>query len=76
MDETNRASHVRYLNNMEAAAFLKLSPHTLNKKRVTGGGPKFRKLGARVVYAIEDLEAWSQSRACQTTSDPQYARLR
>lgn len=66
----------RYLTNEEAAAYLKLSPHTLNKKRVTGGGPKFRKLGSRVVYAIDDLESWIEARACDTTSDPRYAQAR
>lgn len=66
----------RYLTNEEAAAYLKLSPHTLNKKRVTGGGPKFRKLGSRVVYAIDDLENWIEARACDTTSDPRYAQAR
>lgn len=65
-----------YLNNEEAAAYLKLSPHTLNKKRVIGGGPKFRKLGSRVVYAIDDLESWLDARACQSTSDPRYAQAR
>lgn len=72
--ETRPAS--RYLTNEEAAAYLKLSPHTLNKKRVIGGGPKFRKLGSRVVYAIDDLENWTEARACDTTSDPRYAQAR
>ena len=62
----------RYLSNDEAADFLKLSPRTLEKQRVVGGGPKFRKFGRRVVYAIEDLESWANARACDTTSDPKY----
>lgn len=47
----------RYLTNNEAAAFLRLSPRTLEKQRVIGGGPRFRKFGRRVMYAIADLEA-------------------
>lgn len=66
----------RYLTNEEAAAYLKLSPHTLNKRRVTGGGPRFHKLGSRVVYAIDDLESWIEARAYTTTSDPRYAKAR
>ena len=62
----------RYLSNDEAAEFLKLSPRTLEKQRVVGGGPKFRKFGRRVVYAIEDLESWANARSCDTTSDPAY----
>lgn len=63
----------RYLSNDEAAAFLLLSPRTLEKQRVIGGGPKFRKFGRRVVYAIEDLESWANARSCDTTSDPNYS---
>ena len=66
----------RYLCNDEAAAYLQLSPRTLEKQRVIGGGPKFRKFGRRVVYAIEDLESWASARACDTTSDPNYAARR
>lgn len=58
-----------YCTNDEAAAFLKLSPRTLEKLRVIGGGPKFRKLGRRVVYAVADLECWANDRVCSSTSD-------
>lgn len=69
-------SAARYLNNDEAAAYLHLSPRTLEKQRVIGGGPKFRKFGRRVVYALEDLESWASARACDTTSDPNYVAVR
>jgi hypothetical protein len=59
----------RYLNNREAAAFLKLSPRTLEKQRVLGGGPRFRKFGRRVVYALDDLVSWAEARGCDSTSD-------
>ena len=62
----------RYLTNNEAAAFLRLSPRTLEKQRVIGGGPRFRKFGRRVMYAISDLEAWADARSFEMTSDPQY----
>jgi len=70
--ETAPRARSRYLSNDEAAEFLKLSPRTLEKQRVVGGGPKFRKFGRRVVYAIEDLESWANARSCDTTSDPAY----
>ena len=54
----------------DAAAFLGLSGRTLEKHRCTGTGPVFRKLGGRVVYAIEDLEAWAADRRRNSTSDP------
>jgi hypothetical protein len=58
------------LRTHDAAAFLGLSGRTLEKHRCTGTGPIFRKLGGRVVYAIDDLEAWAAARARNSTSDP------
>lgn len=63
----------RYLTNDEAAEFLRLSPRTLEKQRVIGGGPRFRKFGRRVMYAVTDLEAWADARSFEATSDPEYA---
>lgn len=62
----------RYLTNDEAAEFLRLSPRTLEKQRVIGGGPRFRKFGRRVMYAVSDLETWADSRSFEMTSDPDY----
>lgn len=62
----------RYLTNAEAAEFLQLSPRTLEKQRVVGGGPRFRKFGRRVVYALDDLVRWAEARGCDTTSDANY----
>lgn len=63
----------RYLTNDEAAAYLRLSPRTLEKQRVIGGGPRFRKFGRRVMYAVVDLDGWAADRSFETTSDPEYA---
>lgn len=63
-----------FLTTDEAGAFLRLSPRTLEKQRVLGGGPRFRKFGARVVYAVEDLRTWANSRAYEMTSDPGYVQ--
>ena len=52
----------RYLDNRQAAHYLKLSPRTLDRLRLTGEGPLFRKFGRRVIYAIEDLEVWANER--------------
>lgn len=65
-----------YLTNDEAATFLKLSPRTLEKQRVHGGGPRFRKFGRRVVYAVVDLESWANERVCSSTSEGNYLKLR
>jgi hypothetical protein len=63
----------RYLTNDEAADFLRLSPRTMEKQRVIGGGPRFRKFGRRVMYSVTDLEAWADARSFEATSDPEYA---
>ena len=66
----------RFARTHYAAAFLGLSGRILEKHRCTGTGPVFRKLGGRVVYAIEDLEAWAAERARNSTSIPVRNRLR
>ena len=66
------AATARYLTNDEAAAHLRLSPRTLEKLRVLGGGPRFRKFGRRVRYALADLDAWADGRSYALTSDPEY----
>ena len=64
------ATNPEFLTTDEAAVFLRLSPRTLEKQRVLGGGPRFRKFGARVLYAVGDLRAWADGRAYGMTSDP------
>lgn len=68
----NRQSNIlpHYLVTTDAAAYLSLSSRTLEKHRVYGTGPIFYKLGGRVVYAIDDLEAWVKLGMRSSTSDP------
>jgi hypothetical protein len=72
MDAQPTSSNVPHLTQSQAAAHLNLSPRTLEKYRVIGGGPKFRKLGTRVRYTLGDLNEWSAARTCESTSDPLY----
>ncbi|NTJ63193.1 helix-turn-helix domain-containing protein [Agrobacterium rhizogenes] len=60
----------RFLRTKEAAEFLSLSARTLEKHRTYGTGPAYRKLGGRVVYSVEDLQAWAARGAVVSTSDP------
>ena len=60
----------RYLRTPEAARFLSLSGRTLEKHRTYGTGPAYRKIGGRVVYALDDLQAWAARGAKTSTSDP------
>ncbi|MER9002565.1 helix-turn-helix domain-containing protein [Mesorhizobium sp. M0862] len=65
----------RFLRTPEAARFLGLSGRTLEKHRTYGTGPSYRKLGGRVVYAIDDLQAWADRGAVISTSDPRGSVL-
>ena len=60
----------RYLRTPEAARFLGLSGRTLEKHRTYGTGPRYSKLGGRVVYALNDLQAWADRGMKASTSDP------
>ena len=65
----------RYLRTKEAAQFLSLSARTLEKHRTYGTGPAYHKLGGRVVYSIEDLEAWVKLGSVTSTTDPRGGQV-
>jgi hypothetical protein len=59
----------RFLRTHEAGRFLGLSGRTLEKHRLYGTGPAYRKVGGRVIYAVDDLEAWAEQGRQYSTSD-------
>ena len=71
-DDQSRASEAKkgspFLTTREAAHYLSLSFRTLEKMRLTGNGPRFRKHGRYVRYHIADLDAWSEGRRQSSTS--------
>ena len=75
MSDPNTGLPHRYLRTAEAARFLSLSPRTLEKHRIYGTGPAYRKIGGRVVYALEDLKAWADRGFVTSTSDPRGSVL-
>tara|TARA_R110000787_G_scaffold51907_13_gene122623 strand:+ start:1051 stop:1284 length:234 start_codon:yes stop_codon:yes gene_type:complete len=72
-DDQSRASEAKkgspFLTTREAAHYLMLSFRTLEKMRLTGNGPRFRKHGRYVRYHIADLDDWSEGRRQSSTSD-------
>ncbi len=64
------------LDTQEAAAWLGLSPKTLERYRVNGGGPEFKRLGARVRYLLAEVEAWASARRWTSISRERSARRR
>jgi len=47
-----------------------ISPRTLEQWRWLGKGPKFVKIGARVLYRDSDIETYEATQTCQNTSGP------
>jgi len=46
-----------------------ISLRTLEKHRTYGTGPTYRKIGGRVLYTVEDLQAWADIGTRKSTSD-------
>jgi hypothetical protein len=59
-----------WLTPPRAAQLLRLKPKTPQEYRMTGGGPKFYKLGpGRNARVRSDLRAWVESHAHGSTSE-------
>ena len=63
---------VRMYSAMEVATYLGISYNTLSKHRCYGTGPRFLKLGGKVVYRIEDVLDWVKGgfKHATTEGDP------
>jgi predicted site-specific integrase-resolvase len=55
---TDRPAH---LNQVQLARRWQLSPRTLERWRWLGQGPAFLKLGGRIVYRLDDVEAFERA---------------
>jgi predicted DNA-binding transcriptional regulator AlpA len=67
MQETNLPNC--RLRTQQAARYVGLSKSTLEKYRVTGGGPIYASLGRIVVYESSDLDYWVSERKRASTSE-------
>jgi hypothetical protein len=71
-ESSTNIAHVpspRLLIESEAAAHLRVSRSFLAKKRCSGGGPRFCKIGRRVLYDIADLEDFAERGKRRNTSE-------
>ena len=57
-----------YLTVVEAAAFLRLRPRTLDNMRCNGVGPIYCKHGGRILYNLSDLIDWSNASRRRSTA--------
>ena len=69
----NRPGGEQFLTTVECAAILRLSPRTLERMRVQGGGPRYVKAGSglrsKVLYPMADIAAWTDARTFHSTSE-------
>jgi hypothetical protein len=56
-----------HLTTAQAAAYLGISPRTLEDWRLTGFGPAFIKMGRRVLYRLHDLGDFIEARLRRNT---------
>ena len=63
-------------NTLDAAAYLNLSPGTLEVWRCLGRGPRYYKVGRRVIYRREDLDAYLAMRTVETRDTAEVLRGR
>ena len=58
-------SPTNHLNQVHLARRWNLSPRTLERWRWLNQGPRYLKIGGRVVYRLEDVEAFENEAAHQ-----------
>ena len=57
------------LRTSDAASHCGSTASTFEKFRLTGAGPAYSKIGRRVVYRVEDLDAWLAVNRRRSTSE-------
>lgn len=60
----------RHLTTAEVADICRTSPETVRFWRHVGKGPAAFKVGRRVLYAAEDVEAWLSAARERAATDP------
>ena len=64
---------VSLLTAKEVSALLRVSTSTMAKWRLRGEGPSYIKLGAKIAYSDDVVNAWLASRVRQSTSQKEAA---
>jgi len=59
---------IKHLNQIDLADRWNISERTLERWRWTGEGPAYLKIGGRVVYRLEDIEAYEAENLRASTS--------
>ncbi len=67
---------VRHLHQADLARRWNVSPRTLERWRWIGQGPRFLKIGGRVAYRIEDIEAFEAAQLRTSTASASATDVR
>jgi hypothetical protein len=67
---------MRHLNQGEVAKRWGFSPRTLENWRCRGEGPRFLKIGGKVVYRLEDVEVFEQNQLRAKTASARGRKRR
>ena len=68
-DKADHPHQTRHLNQIELSRRWTISPRTLERWRWLNEGPAYMKIGGRVVYRLEDVEAYEAAQM-RTTNLP------
>ncbi len=64
------------LTQKQAAELLHISTRTLERMRLEGTGPRFRKAGRRVLYSRLAIEQWLETREFESAAEARAAGIR
>ena len=59
---------IKHINQVQLARRWSLSPRTLERWRWLGQGPQYLKIGGRIVYRLDDIEAY-EAKQLHTSGD-------
>ncbi len=65
---------IKHLTQNELAARWNLSPRTIERWRSNGDGPRFVRLGNRVMFRLEDVEAFEEQHLLESNADASHAQ--
>lgn len=63
------ASRREYLTVPQMSELTSIPPSTLNKYRLYGEGPRYIRVGGRILYRREDVDAWLLGLARKSTAE-------
>jgi hypothetical protein len=67
---TNPDRPIRHLNQVDLARRWNLSPRTLERWRWLRQGPRYLKIGGRIVYRLDDIEAYEAAQVHAPIASP------